>query len=140
MTSTQPEPHQTAWLRLRMTPADARYGGGLVDGGRILQLFGDIATELSILQDGDEGLFRAYSSVDFLAPVHVGDFLEVEGQIVEVGRTSRRITFEARRRVCNDPERSESAGRILETPEVVVRAAGTVVTPLERQQRREPNP
>jgi 3-aminobutyryl-CoA ammonia-lyase len=116
-----------------MAPTDARYGGGLVDGGRILQLFGDVATELSILQDGDEGLFRAYSSVDFLAPVRVGDFLEIEGQIVEVGRTSRKITFEARRRIGNDLGRGESAGRIFEVPEVVVRAIGTVVTPLERQ-------
>jgi 3-aminobutyryl-CoA ammonia-lyase len=134
MTSSASE-HQIAWLRLRMAPADARYGGGLVDGGRILQLFGDVATELSILQDADEGLFRAYASVDFLAPVRVGDFLEIEGRVLEVGRTSRKLAFEARRRISNDPESGETAGRLLETPEVVVRAVGTVVTPLDRQRR-----
>ena len=72
-----------AKLRLRMSSHDAHYGGNLVDGARMLGLFGDVATELCILHDGDEGLFRAYDSIEFLAPVHAGDFIEAEGEIVE---------------------------------------------------------
>ena len=84
-------------LRLRVGAEQAHYGGGLVDGAFVLRLFGDAATELLVRRDGDEGLFRAYSSVDFLAPVHGGDYLEVEAEIVRVGKTSREMRFEARR-------------------------------------------
>jgi len=69
-------------LRVRMSLHDGHYGGGLVDGARILQLFGDVATELLIRVDGDEGLFRAYESIEFLAPVFAGDYVEVSGRII----------------------------------------------------------
>jgi 3-aminobutyryl-CoA ammonia-lyase len=82
-------------LRLRMSTHDAHYGGDLVDGARVLALFGDAATELLIRLDGDEGLFRAYESVEFLAPVHAGDFLEVEAELLAQGKTSRRMRFVA---------------------------------------------
>lgn len=62
--------------RLRLSQQDAHYGGNLVDGAKILALFGDVATELLISFDGDEGLFRAYEKVDFLAPLFAGDFIE----------------------------------------------------------------
>src|SRR5215475_1407573 len=84
-------------LRLRVGAEQAHYGGGLVDGAYVLKLFGDAATELLVRLDGDEGLFRAYSSVDFLAPVHGGDYLEVEAEIVRSGKTSREMRFEARK-------------------------------------------
>ena len=64
-----------ATIRLRMSAHDAHYGGNLVDGARMLGLFGDVATELLIRHDGDEGLFRAYDSVEFLAPVFPGDYI-----------------------------------------------------------------
>ncbi|MBV9973460.1 MAG: 3-aminobutyryl-CoA ammonia lyase, partial [Candidatus Eremiobacteraeota bacterium] len=60
----------SARIRVRMSAAEAHYGGNLVDGARILALFGDVATELLIRQDGDEGLFVAYDNVEFLAPVY----------------------------------------------------------------------
>lgn len=69
-------------IRLRMSSHDAHYGGNLVDGARMLQLFGDVATELLIQMDGDEGLFKAYDSVEFMAPVFAGDFIEAVGEIV----------------------------------------------------------
>jgi 3-aminobutyryl-CoA ammonia-lyase len=84
-------------IRVRMSAHDAHYGGNLVDGARMLQLFGDVATELLIRSDGDEGLFRAYDNVEFLAPVYAGDFIEAEGEIVSTGKTSRKMTFEARK-------------------------------------------
>ena len=84
-------------LRLRVGAEHAHYGGGLGDGAFVLRLFGDAATELLIRRDGDEGLFRAYASVDFLAPVHGGDYLEVDAEITRVGNTLREMRFEARR-------------------------------------------
>lgn len=122
-----------AVLRLRMSSHDAHYGGGLVDGARMLGLFGDVATELCILHDGDEGLFRAYDSVEFLAPVHAGDFIEAEGEITEVGRTSRKMRFEARKVIQPLPGVSESAAEALAQPVVVCRATGTCVVPLDKQ-------
>ena len=120
-------------LRLRVGAEQAHYGGGLVDGAFVLKLFGDAATELLIRHDGDEGLFRAYSSVDFLAPVHGGDYLEIEAEITRVGKTSREIRFEARKVVVPG---EGSAARVLEPPEVVARATGTCVVPLEKQRGR----
>jgi 3-aminobutyryl-CoA ammonia-lyase len=117
-------------LRLRVGAEQAHYGGGLVDGAFVLRLFGDAATELLVRRDGDEGLFRAYSSVDFLAPVHGGDYLEVEAEIVRVGKTSREMRFEARRVIA---PAEGSRARVLDPPEVVARATGTCVVPLERQ-------
>jgi 3-aminobutyryl-CoA ammonia-lyase len=120
-------------LRLRMSSHDAHYGGNLVDGARILALFGDVATELCIAHDGDEGLFRAYDSVEFLAPVHAGDFIEAEGEITEVGKTSRKMRFEARKVIRPLPEVSDSAADLLAEPVVVCRATGTCVVPLNKQ-------
>ncbi|MEO7096613.1 MAG: hotdog domain-containing protein, partial [Polyangiales bacterium] len=75
-------PLLSCMVRLRMSSHDAHYAGELVDGARMLGLFGDLATELLIRHDGDEGLFRAYDSVEFLAPVRAGDVLEVEAELV----------------------------------------------------------
>jgi len=114
-------------LRLRLSAHDAHYGGGLVDGARCLGLFGDVATELCIRLDGDEGLFRAYESVEFLAPLHAGDFVEAEGEIVSVGKTSRKMRFEARKVIAPRPDLSDSAAESLAAPVVVGRAVGTCV-------------
>jgi 3-aminobutyryl-CoA ammonia-lyase len=120
-------------LRLRMGTHDAHYGGNLVDGARMLGLFGDVATELLIRLDGDEGLFRAYDSVDFLAPVYAGDYIEAEGVIIHVGATSRKMTFEARKVIRAAPEVNDSAAVVLSPPVVVCRASGTCVTPKDKQ-------
>jgi 3-aminobutyryl-CoA ammonia-lyase len=123
-------------LRLRLSAHDAHYGGGLVDGARVLGLFGDVATELLIRHDGDEGLFRAYESVEFLAPLHAGDFVEVEGEIVATGKTSRKMKFEARKVISPRPDLGDSAADVLDPPVVVCRAVGTCVTPLPKQRKR----
>ena len=125
-----------ATLRLRLSAHDAHYGGGLVDGARVLGLFGDVATELLIRHDGDEGLFRAYDSVEFLAPLHAGDFVEVEGEIVSTGNTSRKMRFEARKVIAPRPDLSDSAADLLDVPVVVCRASGTCVTPAAKQRRK----
>jgi 3-aminobutyryl-CoA ammonia-lyase len=122
-------------LRVRMSQADAHYGGSLVDGARMLALFGDVATELLVRLDGDEGLFRAYDLVEFLAPVHAGDFIEATGEIVHVGATSRKMRFEARKVIAPRPDLSETAAEVLAEPVVVCRASGTCVTPKGKQRR-----
>ncbi len=127
-----PEAH----LRMRMSNHDAHYGGNLVDGARILGLFGDIATELLIRYDGDEGLFRAYESVEFLAPVHAGDYVEAVGRIIKVGATSRKMSFEAWKVISPRPDVSDSAAEILPQPVLVARAVGTCVVPTEKQRMR----
>lgn len=124
-----------ATIRLRMSSHDAHYGGNLVDGARMLALFGDVATELCIRQDGDEGLFRAYDSVEFLAPVYGGDYIEAEGEITEVGRTSRKMRFEARKVIQPLPGISPSAAEVLTPPVVVCRASGTCVVPADKQRK-----
>lgn len=124
-------------LRLRMGSHDAHYAGELVDGARMLALFGDVATALLIELDGDEGLFRAYSSVEFLAPVRAGDYIEAEGRVVRVGATSREMVFEARKIIesARSPGLAASAADALRPHVVVCRARGTCVTPRSEQRR-----
>jgi 3-aminobutyryl-CoA ammonia-lyase len=100
---------------------------------RMLGLFGDVATELLIIHDGDEGLFRAYDSVEFLAPVYAGDYIEAVGEITQVGNTSRKMKFEARKVIRPLPQVSESAAEVLSEPVVVCRATGTCVVPKDKQ-------
>ncbi len=123
----------TSTIRLRMSAHDAHYGGNLVDGARMLNLFGDVATELLIKQDGDEGLFCAYDNVEFLAPVYAGDYIEAYGEITRVGNTSRKMTFEARKVITARTDISDSAAEVLKEPIVVCRASGTCVTPKDCQ-------
>lgn len=121
--------------RRRLSQADAHYGGGLVDGAHALVLFGDVATELLVRHDGDEGLFRAYDEVEFLAPVRAGDFIEVRGRITDEGTTSRRMAFECLVYARQRPDVSPSAADLLDEPVLVVRASGTCVTPRDAQRR-----
>lgn len=126
-------------IRLRIATHDSHYAGNLVDGAKILQLFGDVATELLIRLDGDEGLFRAYEKIEFLAPVRAGDYLEVEGKITEIGKTSRKMEFEARKVIELIGKESggiaDSSARVLDQPLVVCKATGTCVTPQNLQRK-----
>ena len=123
-------------IRIRMSEHDAHYAGALVNGSRMLDLFGDVATELLIRHDGDEGLFVAYDKVEFKSPVHAGDFIEARGKIVQTGKSSRRMEFEASKVISldNDPSQ-DSAASVLSEPVLVCRASGTCVVPLEKQKR-----
>ena len=125
-------------LRVRMSAKDAHYGGNLVDGAHMVHLFGDVATELLIKQDGDEGLFCAYDMVEFKAPVYAGDYIEAYGEITHVGNTSRKMKFEAYRVIRTLPEISASAAEVLEERILVARATGTCVTPMDCQRYNKP--
>ena len=119
-----------------MSARDAHYGGELVAGATMFALFGDIATEITIRHDGDEGLLRAYENVEFLAPVYAGDFIEATGKLVKVGNTSRKIEFVARKVIAasRNPDQP-SAADVLEEPVVVARATGVTVVPKDMQRK-----
>lgn len=127
-----------AVLRLRLSEADAHYGGGVVAGGRLMELVGDVATELCVRHDGDEGLLAGYSSVRFLAPAYAGDFVEISGEIVSTGRTSRAMEFTILRYARRRPDVSDSAADVLEEPEALLTAAGTCVVKADRMRRQPP--
>ncbi len=123
----------TSTIRVRLSASDAHYGGQLVNGAHMLSLFGDVATELAIQCDGDEGLLVGYESIEFLAPLFAGDFVEATGRITKIGRTSRRIEFEARKVIAARLDISNSAADILDEPVLVGRAIGTTVVKAEKQ-------
>lgn len=128
---------EEALIRIRMSEHDAHYAGGLVNGSRMLDLFGDVATELLIRSDGDEGLFVAYDNVEFTAPVYAGDFIEARGKIVKIGNTSRRMEFTAMKVISLDQTvPQDSAATVLAEPVVVCKASGTCVVPKEKQRGR----
>ncbi|MCK9230815.1 MAG: hotdog fold thioesterase [Syntrophales bacterium] len=124
-------------IRVRMSQADAHYGGDMVDGAKILKLFGDIATELLIRHDGDEGLFLRYDEVKFLSPVYAGDFIEAKGWITEVGKTSRKIEFVAKKVIqsLKDPTQPTAAD-YLDDPIIITEARGVCVAPEKLQRKR----
>ena len=124
-------------IRMRMSSHDAHYGGNLVDGARMLNLFGDVATELLIINDGEEGLFCAYDNVEFLASVFAGDYIEAVGEITNIGNSSRKMTFEARKVIVPRPDISDSAADVLTEPIVVCRASGTCVVPKKSQRKNK---
>lgn len=121
----------TSTIRLRMSAKDAHYGGNLVDGALMIHLFGDVATELLIKCDGDEGLFLRYDEVEFLAPVYAGDYIEAYGEITKLGNTSRTMEFIAKKVIATRSDVCASAADFLEEPIVVCRAKGVCVVPKE---------
>ncbi|RLK59080.1 hotdog domain-containing protein [Actinokineospora cianjurensis] len=124
-----PEPGLSVTHRRYVPHAHAHYGGSLVDGAYSLGLFGDVATELCVRTDGDEGLFAGYEQVEFLAPLRAGDVVEATATLVRVGTRSRGVEFEARVVCRAAPERGPSAADVLQPPVVITRARGTVVVP-----------
>jgi 3-aminobutyryl-CoA ammonia-lyase len=109
--------------------SSAHYGGNLVDGAYVLALFGDVATELSIRADGDEGLLAGYREVQLLAPVRGGDVVEVTARLTRVGRRSRDLELLARVVCRARPQDGPSAAVVLDEPVVVVTALASVVVP-----------
>ena len=123
-------------IRVRMSASDAHYGGELVDGAKMLALFGDVATELLIKLDGDEGLFLRYDEVEFKSPVYAGDFIEAKGRITKVGDTSRVMEFEAHKVISSRKDTGPTAADVLDVPVLVTKATGVCVTPKELQRKK----
>lgn len=107
----------------------AHYAGNLVDGAYAVTAFGDVATEVCIRVDGDEGLFASYSDVQFKAPMRAGDVLEISATVTRMGTRSRTIDFEVRVVCRGRSDLGESAAEVLDPPIVAVTATGTVVVP-----------
>ena len=123
----------SAHIRLRLGQEDAHYGGNLVAGATQLRIVGDLITELAMRYDGDEGLFRAYEAVEFLAPLYAGDWIDATGRIVSAGRTSRRCEFEVWKIGAARTDVSDSAAEFLDEPILTLKAVGTTVVPAEHQ-------
>ncbi len=127
------EPDTMQGLRVthrRYVPySHAHYGGDLVDGAYVLGLFGDVATELAIRTDGDEGLLAGYDEVTFVAPLRAGDVVEATATLIRIGRRSRSVAFTAHVVCRAAPHRSASASDVLPEPVLITRATGTVVVP-----------
>ncbi len=122
----------TALLRVRVGHEDAHYGT-IASGAYVMQLFGDLATELTMRRDGDQGLLRAYERVEFLSPVRPGDVLECAATLVREGKTSRGFEAEAWKVAQARPDLGDSAGDVLEERLLVARAVGTTVVPSHLQ-------
>ena len=129
MTEQDPRIGLTVTHRRYVPYAHAHYGGDLVDGAYTLGLFGDVATEVAICTDGDEGLLAGYSEVRFLAPVQAGDVLEASCEVVRVGRRSRELRCWAEVVARAEPGRGASAARVLDPPLRVVEAVAALVVP-----------
>jgi 3-aminobutyryl-CoA ammonia-lyase len=135
--TSDPTAREAGGPRIGMTVTHRRYvsyghthyGGNLVDGAYVLGLFGDVATEMCIRTDTDEGLFASYDEVQFTAPVQAGDVLEVSATLMRIGRRSRSLSFQATVLCRARPEVSPSAAALLDDPLVVATARGTVVVP-----------
>jgi 3-aminobutyryl-CoA ammonia-lyase len=123
----------TAFIRRRLGAEDAHYAGNLVAGAKQLEIIGDLITELAMRHDGDEGLFRAYESVEFLYPLYAGDWIEARGRIVKVGNSSRTCEFEVWKIGGLRSDVSESAAEFLDEPILTCRAKGTTVVTAESQ-------
>lgn len=134
--SPRTRPTTTASLRVRMNRGDAYYGGDLVEGAKILRLFGDLVTEITIREDGDEGLLSNYSDVHFTAPVAPGDYLEVRGSLVHRTRLRRVVQLSAVKVITSETGARASAARVLPEPEVVCTATATTVVPVGAARKR----
>ena len=126
----------SAHIRRRLRSEDAHYGGNLVAGAKQLEIVGDLITELAMRYDGDEGLFRAYESVEFLAPLYAGDWIEANGRMVSAGNSSRRCEFEVWKVGGPRNDVSDSAAEFLDQPVLTCRAVGTTVVPAAHQRFR----
>ena len=123
-----------AYLRIRVGSEDAHYGT-IAAGAFVMQLFGDLATEITVRRDGDEGLLRAYERVEFLAPVRPGDFLECRARVVGEGPTSRTFEAEAWKVITTRQDIGESAADVMDQPVLVARATGTTVVQRHLQRK-----
>jgi len=131
-----PRPGTRVVHRRYVPYSHAHYAGNLVDGAYSLGLFGDVATEMCIVTDGDEGLFAGYERVEFLAPLHAGDFVRARGTIARMGNSSRTVDLELWKEITTRPDLSDSAADYLDEPQLVTRARGTYV--VQKQHSRGP--
>ncbi|MFE4857475.1 hotdog domain-containing protein [Streptomyces sp. NPDC056670] len=122
-------PPLIARLRIRLGQRDAHYGGDLIDGARVLGIFGDLATEIGIRAHGDEGLLSEYSNLRFSAPLRPGDYIEATARLVRRTRLRCVMDFEAHKVIAARPDRGATCAELLDPPVLVCSGQGTLVLP-----------
>ena len=125
-------------ITVRISSKHAHYGGNLVSGAHILELFGDAVTGLSAFEDNDEGLLSSWTDVQFLKPVHPGDFIRIDAALTKRSKLRRFVCVTASRIIRHLPDKN-SAVEKLDVPECVARASGIIVIPFSVAQRRKQN-
>lgn len=125
-----------ATLRVRMGAGDAHYGGDVVDGARLLRIFGDLITEITIRTDGDEGLLSTYTDVRFLAVVRPGDYIEATARLTHATRLRRTVALEAHKVVAARPDLRPTAAEVLDEPVLVGTATAVAVVPVAAARHR----
>ncbi len=127
---TELEVGTTVTHRRYVAYSDAHYAGNLVDGAYSMKLFGDVATEMCIRTDGDEGLLASYTDVQFLAPVRAGDMVEVTCTLARVGTRSRTLDLAVHVVTRGEPTQARpGAAVLLDPPLLATTATGTAVVP-----------
>lgn len=122
-------------LKVRMGINYANNGSTLIDGNKIIKLFSDIATELLIRHDGDEGFIESYDNIEFIEPIYVGDYIEVKGELIGFGNISRKILFEVKKIITSRYDINDSACDVLVNPIMICTASATCIVPKQRQRR-----
>ncbi|MBM7871761.1 3-aminobutyryl-CoA ammonia-lyase [Clostridium pascui] len=129
-------------LRYRMD--EGKYAGEVVKPNIHLDIYGDVGTELCVLQDGDESLFAGYENVEYLAPVYAGDYVEARGRIIKLGNSSRKCEFETYKvatpsRKNGKPDAAETDMDVLDPPVLVAKAIGTLIVKKSCQRGVQPS-
>ena len=129
-------------LRYRMN--GGHYLGGIVQPNIHLDIYGDVGTELCVLQDGDESLFAGYEDIEFLGDVYEGDYIECRGEIVKLGNSSRRCEFKTYKvatpsRRNGKPDAAENDMDILDPPVLVAKGIGTLIVKKACQRGVQPD-
>jgi 3-aminobutyryl-CoA ammonia-lyase len=123
-------------LKIYVNENDVHYAGGLVNGAYIISHFGDVATLLMMMFDGDEGLLARYNYIELILPISAGNFIEVRGKITKVGNTSRVVETEAlciAKRKTNQTQTHSSSADYLDEPILVAKAELLCVVKKEKQ-------
>ncbi len=117
---------------IRMRMSDGHYGGGLVDGAKLIGLISDAGTELQIAWSGDEGLLAAWHHIEQYEPVYMGDYIEVKTWFSRYGNTSADMEGAVYKVGELIDGGKTNAARIIDPPRLVMRASATGVTPKEQ--------
>lgn len=118
-------------LRLRIPPEEAHYGGDLVSGAKLMELFGDAMTLLAISNCSDEGLLKSWENVEFEEQVFPGDYIRIAAKKVSTSVLQEEYELFAYREV--ESRDSDTADCVLlEPPQLVAQAQGTFVLPYKK--------
>jgi 3-aminobutyryl-CoA ammonia-lyase len=112
-----------------MNAQDTTYRSVIIPAARIMGLFADCVTQVTLREDGDGSLLAAYENAQFKQSVHIGDYLEIQARIIKRGNRSRHFAMVALRHIKTpgpgEPDTPPAV--ICASPEVVAEAVLVVV-------------